>query len=162
VRLLDDRGVKVFVVCSGNLIDYRHPNYFSELLQLASHLGIWRQIVFLGLIPREHVFALIRQSVCVLNPSLFEGFGLSADEARSVGKQALLSDIDAHREQSPPRAIFFDPRDHEELARKMGEVWCEKPPGPDGEFEAEARDSLPGRMKAFGEAFISAVKEVLS
>jgi hypothetical protein len=162
VRLLNDQGVEVFVVCSGNLIDYRHPTYFSELLQLASHLGIWRQIIFLGLIPREHVFALIRQSICVLNPSLFEGFGLSADEARSVGKQVLLSDIDAHREQSPPGAVFFDPRDHEGLATKMAEVWCEKPPGPDFEFEAEARDSLPGRMKAFGEAFISGVQEVLS
>lgn len=162
VRLLKGQGIEVIVVCSGNLIDYRHPNYFSELLQMASRLEIRNQIVFLGLIPREHVFALIRQSICVLNPSLFEGFGLAADEARSLGKQVLLSEIDAHREQSPPRAIFFNPRDHEELARKMAEVWREKPPGPDSELEAEARDSLPARMKAFGQAFISGVYEVLS
>lgn len=162
VRLLKDQGIEVVVVCSGNLIDYRHPNYFSELLQMASRLEIRNQIVFLGLIPRDHVFILIRQSVCVLNPSLFEGFGLTTDEARSLGKQLLLSDIDAHREQAPPRAIFFNPRDHEELARKMADVWREKQPGPDSELEAEARDSLNGRLKAFGESFLSVVQEVVS
>ncbi len=107
VRLLKDQGTEVIVVCSGNLIDYRHPNYFSELLQMVSRLGIRSQIVFLGLIPRDHVFILIRQSICVLNPSLFEGFGLTTDEARSLGKQLLLSDIDAHREQDPPEPFFL-------------------------------------------------------
>jgi len=162
VRLLKDQGTEVIVVCSGNLIDYRHPNYFSELLQMVSRLGIWPQIVFLGLIPRDHVFSLIRQSICVLNPSLFEGLGLATDEARSLGKQLVLSDIDAHREQDPPRAVFFDPRDYQDLATKMAEVWREKQPGPDSELEAEARDSLNGRLKAFGESFLSVVQEVLS
>lgn len=162
VRLLKDQGIEVIVVCSGNLIDYRHPNYFSELLQMASRLEIRNQIVFLGLIPRDHVFILIRQSICVLNPSLFEGFGLTTDEARSVGKQLLLSDIHVHKEQGPPKAIFFDPRDQEDLAKKIAEIWRDKSPGPDPELEAEARETLPGRMKVFGESFLSVVREVLS
>jgi glycosyltransferase involved in cell wall biosynthesis len=161
VRLLKEQGLEVIVVCSGNLIDYRHPDYFSRLLQLTSSLGVRSQIIFLGLIPRPHVFALIRQSLCVLNPSLFEGFGLASDEARSLGKRMLLSDIDAHREQNPPGAIFFNPKDHEELAKKMAEVWRESLPGPDPEMELKARASLAERMKAFGEAFMSALKEVL-
>jgi hypothetical protein len=162
VRLLKDQGTEVMVVCSGNLIDYRHPNHLSDLLQMTSRLEIRNQIFFLGLIPRDHVFRLIRQSVCVLNPSLFEGFGLAADEARSLGKQLLLSDIDAHREQAPPRAVFFNPRDHKELATSMAEVWHRKAPGPDPELEDEAKASLPERMRKFGEAFISCVYEALS
>ena len=43
----------------------------------------------------------------------------------------------------------------------MAEVWREKQPGPDSELEAEARDSLNGRLKAFGESFLSVVQEVL-
>jgi glycosyltransferase involved in cell wall biosynthesis len=108
------------------------------------------------------VFILIRQSICVLNPSLFEGFGLTTDEARSVGKQLLLSDIHVHKEQGPPKAIFFDPRDQEDLAKKIAEIWRDKSPGPDPELEAEARKTLPGRMKVFGESFLSVVREVLS
>ena len=161
VRLLKEQGLEVIVVCSGNLIDYRHPDYFSRLLQLTSSLGIRSQIVFLGLIPRPHVFALIRQSLCVLNPSLFEGFGLASDEAQSLGKQTLLSDIDAHREQNPPEAIFFNPKDREELAKKMAQVWREGLPGPNPERELRAKARLTERMKEFGEALMSALKEVL-
>ena len=162
VRLLKDEGIEVNVVCSGNLIDYRHPNHLSDLLQMALRLEIRNQIFFLGLIPRDHVFSLIRQSICVLNPSLFEGFGLAADEARSLGKQLLLSDIDAHREQAPPRAVFFNPRDCKELAATMAEVWSDKAPGPDPELEDEAKGSLAERMRKFGEAFVSCVYEALS
>jgi glycosyltransferase involved in cell wall biosynthesis len=161
VGLLKDQGTEVFIVCSGILTDGRHPNYLSELLQLASHLGIWRQIVLLGLIPREHVFSLIRQSVCVLNPSLFEGFGLTVDEARSVGKRILLSDISAHREQNPPRCVFFKPTDEGDLAVKLKLVWYEQSPGPDLQLEAEAKEALPARSRVFGESFMSVVREVL-
>jgi glycosyltransferase involved in cell wall biosynthesis len=161
VRLLKERGLEVIIACSGNLVDYRHPEYFSHLLHLVSSLGIRSQVAMLGLIPREHVFALMRQCLCVLNPSRFEGFGLTSDEARSLGKRTLLSDIAAHREQNPPGAVFFDPRDQEDLAKKMAEVWRESLPGPDPEMELEARASLAERMKAFGEAFLSVLKEVL-
>jgi glycosyltransferase involved in cell wall biosynthesis len=162
VRRLKDQGLEVFIVCSGDLTDFRHPNYFSELLQLASRLGIFRQILFLGLIPREHVFALIRQSICVLNPSLFEGFGLTTDEARSVGKQTLLSDISAHREQNPPGAIFFNPNDEQDLASKLKLVWSQQSPGPDSKLEAEARETLPSRLRLFGESFMSLLHEVVT
>ena len=162
VRHLKDQGLDVFIVCSGDLIDYRHPNYFSELLQLASRLGIFHQTLFLGLIPRDHVFALIRQSICVLNPSLFEGFGLTTDEARSIGKQTLLSDIPAHREQNPLGAIFFNPRDEKDLASKLKLVWSQQSPGPDLKLETEARETLPSRLRFFGESFISLVREVVT
>jgi glycosyltransferase involved in cell wall biosynthesis len=161
VRLLKEKGIAIFLVCTGNTEDYRHPNYFQELLQEISRLGIQEHVMFLGLIPREHVFMLIRQSICVLNSSLFEGFGLTADEARSLGKKMLLSDIEAHREQNPPAAIFFDPRDYEDLASKMAAIWNENSPGPDLELEAQARESLRSRAKAFAESFISVVNEIL-
>ena len=161
VKILKEQGMEVFIACSGPVNDYRHPTYFSELLQQVSQWGIRNQIVFLGLIPREHMYMMIRQSICVISPSLFEGFGLVVDEARSLGKQMLLSDIPAHREQNPPRSIFFNPRDEEDFARQMKLVWDEKSPGPDPELEAEARASLPFRIKAFSDSFMSVVREVV-
>ena len=104
---------------------------------------------------------IIRQSICVMSPSLFEGFGLAVDEARSVGKRLLLSDIEAHREQRPPRVVFFSPREEDDLANKMKQLWEEQSPGPDLELEAESRKTLPARLKAFGESFMSVVREVI-
>ena len=161
MKILKDQGLEIFLACSGPMNDYRHPDHFSNILQQVSQLGIRNQVVFMGLLPREHMYLMIRQSVCVLSSSLFEGFGLVVDEACSVGKRLLLSDIDAHREQKPPRSVFFNPRDEEDLAEKMKLVWQEQVPGPDLEMEAEARQVLPARLKVFSETFMSVVREVV-
>ncbi len=162
VKLLKDRGIEVFVVCSGYQGDYRHPDYFTDLLRKVSDWRIGDQIKLLGLVPRDHVFQLMRQSVCVLNPSLFEGLGLSVDEGRSIGKKLLLSDIPAHREQCAPQSVFFDPRNLEDLAEKLKAVWHDTLPGPHAEFEIEARESFPQRSAACAESFMAVVREVAS
>ncbi len=162
LRILKAKGVDVFLACSGYPGDERHPTYFADLLRTLSGWGLRDRVALLGMLPREHLFALMRQSVCVLNPSLFEGFGMTVDEARSVGKQVVLSDIPAHREQDPPRAIFFDPRDSEGLAARLEEVWRGLPPGPDAALEEEARRTLPERMANYARSFLAVVREVVN
>jgi len=161
LKILKDRGIPVFVVCSGHLDDYRHPTFFSELLQEISQLNIREQVALLGVVPREHVFQLMRQSVAVLNPSLFEGYGMTVDEARSFGKQTLISDIAPHREQNPPLATFFDKLDCENLANQMERIWREIAPGPDTQWEATSRAEMPERMRDYAESFIAIAKEVV-
>jgi glycosyltransferase involved in cell wall biosynthesis len=160
LKILKDSGVKVFVVCSGYPGDNRHPSHFSDLLQKISSWGIRDQVVLLGMIPRNHIFMLMRQAICVLNPSLFEGFGLTVDEARSLGKRVLLSDIPAHQEQDPPKAMYFDPYNSEDLAEKLRMIWRDVEPGPDSELELKAQQSFPGRLRACAESFMSVANEV--
>lgn len=160
LKLLKHQGIRVFVVCSGYHGDDRHPRYFSDLQANVADWRIGDQIRLLGLVPHDHVFQLMRQSICVLNPSLFEGFGLSVDEARSIGKRLLLSDIPAHREQNVPHAVFFDPKNVEELAEKLGWMWRNTSPGPHLEIELEARSSLPQRLNACAESFMAVIREV--
>jgi len=162
LKVLKDRGTEVFLVCTGHPGDHRHPHYFGELLQEVSRLGLRGQVAFLGLLPREHVWMCMRQSVCLLNPSLFEGYGMSADEGRSLGKQLLLSDIPALREQDPPRAAYFNPLDPEDLADRLGEIWAGARPGPDAALEAEARESLPRRLAHYAHTFVSVVQEAVA
>jgi len=158
--LLRDKGIKVTVACTGFPGDYRSAGYFASLWAKVSQSNLREQVIYLGMVSRERVLSLIRQCVCVINPSLFEGWGLSVDEARSVGKRAIVSDIPAHREQNPPRALFFDPHDCDDLAEKLAVVWNETRPGPDLEFEAEARRSLPERLDSFTEKFLDICREV--
>jgi glycosyltransferase involved in cell wall biosynthesis len=161
LKLLKDKGTEVFLVCAGYPGDYRNPQYFSDLLTRQSLWGIRNQMAVLGSIPRIHLLMLMRQAVCVLNPSLFEGFGLTVSEAQSVGKKVLLSDIPAHREQNPPQAIFFDPRNCEDFTEKLNKVWLEVRPGPDIELEKEARNNLPKRVHDSAESLMSVVGEVV-
>jgi glycosyltransferase involved in cell wall biosynthesis len=161
IKILYDRGVKVTVVCTGYPVDYRHPTHFADLWQLGSRLGVRDRFIYLGLVPHGHVLSLMRQSLCVLNPSMFEGWGISVDEARSIGKAVLLSDIPAHREQNPWRAEFFDPRECGDLADKMEEIWSTAAPGPDEELEAKARLDLPIRTARYAESFFAVVRDAL-
>ena len=86
---------------------------------------------------------------------------MTVDEARSFGKQILVSDIAPHREQNPPRATFFAKLDSESLAEQMERIWREVEPGPDARLEATSRNEMPERMRNYAESFIAIASEVL-
>jgi glycosyltransferase involved in cell wall biosynthesis len=159
VKNLAERGVPVTVVCTGYPGDYRDAGHFPSLCESVSRWGIRDRIIYLGLVPHDDVLLLIRQSVCVVNPSRFEGWGISIDEARTVGKRVLLSDIPTHREQDPPKATFFEAGNREDLESKLAAVWEDAVVGPDQELERAARDSLPGRLRAYAESFVTIATE---
>jgi glycosyltransferase involved in cell wall biosynthesis len=143
-------------------MDYRHPGYFADLWVEVSKLNIRDQIVYLGLVPHDDVLMLMRQSVCVLNPSLFEGWGMTVEEARSLGKRVILSNISTHHEQKVPKAVFFDPMDYEDLASKLAEMWQDTPPGPDLKLEQDAKESLSERIETNAKSFMRIVREVVN
>ncbi|OGO06382.1 MAG: hypothetical protein A2Y73_07925 [Chloroflexi bacterium RBG_13_56_8] len=150
---------EITVVCTGNTRDYRDLTYFPEWLSTISSSGLRDNLILLGLVPRGHVFQLMRQSLTVLQPSLFEGWSSTVEEAKSVGKRIILSDIPVHREQDPPKATFFDPHDPQVLADCLVKVFDEQGPGPDYELEALAREHLPIRTRAFGQTFLEILQE---
>jgi glycosyltransferase involved in cell wall biosynthesis len=150
------------VVCSGNTNDYRNPGYFGSLLADVSKAGLRERMIMLGTVAHEDVFRLLRQSVAVLQPSLFEGWNTAIEECKSVGKAMIVSDIAVHREQNPPQTLYFPPGDEVALASCLCTAWREWGPGPDAGLEAEARQALPGRMKAFAEGFMSVIYEAMS
>lgn len=153
VARLKKRGVDVTVICSGKTADTRFPTYFDELMAFCSAEGIDENVKVLGLIDRNDVYFLQRQCVSLINPSKFEGWSSSVEEAKSVGKTIILSDLPVHLEQDPPRGRFFPRDDDVRLAEIMEQVWDELPPGPDAELERLARERLPGRIRTFGEEF---------
>ena len=162
LHLLKRRGVRPFIVCTGNPLDVRHSTYFSDLLDQMAHLGIQDQVALLGMVPHEDVYLLMRQAICVLNPSLFEGWSTTVEEAKSIGKRVLLSDLAVHREQAPRAAIYFNPQDPGDLADKLEQIWRESDSGPDATLEAFARCELPVRTQQFAQTFVSVVHEALS
>jgi glycosyltransferase involved in cell wall biosynthesis len=159
--LLRQHGIRPFVVCTGNPVDSRNPSHFADLMQQISRWGVRDQVAFLGLVPHDHVYALIRQSVAVLNPSLFEGWSTTVEEAKSVGKRLILSDLPVHREQNPPETIFFSPHDADDLAAALAGCWQKNVSGPDLTLESEARQSFPQRMKQYADAFVSIATEAV-
>lgn len=160
--LLQKQNIQPFVVMTGLFNDHRAPEYTAALLRQVSELNLRAQVAILGLVPRDDVYVLMRQAIAVMNPSLFEGYGMTIAEARWLGKRALLSDIPAHRVQNPPCAQYFDPNDVDAIASAMAQAWQTLPPGPDLKLETDARSEYAAHTRACAQEFMSVVKEVVN
>lgn len=115
----------VQIICSGALTDYRNPKHIENLKQRIAELGLQDHFKLLGLIPYQHIAKLIVRSVAVINPSYFEGWSTTVEEAKSLGAPLLLSDIKVHREQCTDKdALFFDPDDSNSLTACMDKILC--------------------------------------
>jgi glycosyltransferase involved in cell wall biosynthesis len=95
----------------------------------------------LGVIPRQDMMVLLAHSGGVLNPSRFEGWSTTVEEAKALGKALMLSDIAVHREQVAGRrdaqlygteepAVLADMLAAWDLQHSAGEVTAH-PPRPD-------------------------------
>lgn len=159
IQIAKEKHTDLCVVISGNTNDFRYPQYFSELLQYASKLKIRNNIAILGLVPREHFYYLFRQAIALINPSLFEGWSTSVEEAKSLGKPIILSDLDVHIEQAPPHARYFIKDDPQSLSDSLCDYWSQYQPGPNNNLEERSRDLLPIRIREYGETFVSIMEE---
>ena len=97
-------------------MDYRHPDYFRQLVDRIQRLGLGSQIHILGLIPRFDQLQLMRRCLAVVQPSRYEGWSTVVEDAKSLDRPLLLSDLPVHREQSPREAEFFSCGDAPRLA----------------------------------------------
>lgn len=160
--VLKRRGHAVRVLATGLTTDYRRPGHFAALMRIRAEAGIEALFSPLGVVPHEDLVSLARGAVALVNPSLFEGWSTSVEEAKSLGKRIILSDIDVHREQAPARGAFFDPRDPQALADRMWEAWTAHDPAEEARFAARAATELPARRRAFAEAYAAIVQEALA
>ena len=79
-------------------------------------------------------------AMCLIAPSLAEGFGLPVIEAMQYGAPVLASDIPAQREVAGEAALWFDPAEPEALEAQLGLLV--------GDKELRSRLSLAGRERA--------------
>lgn len=117
--LLKQQGVDAVVALTGNPLDPRHPGYVGQLNARIESLGLQDQCRILGLVPRRHVISLLRTCTALINPSFFEGWSSTVEEARALGVPMLLSDIAVHREQMGDDAVYFVPDDARILAARL-------------------------------------------
>lgn len=111
VKLLKDQGVLIHIVFTGKIIDDRNPTYYEELITLINELDITSQIHILGFIDRSKQLCLMENSKAVIQPSLFEGWSTVIEDAKSLNKSIIASNIKIHQEQLGKKGYYFDPHD---------------------------------------------------
>lgn len=157
-----DRGLDdLCLVCTGHLGDSRWPNHVRRMQALIRDRRLEYQIRIMGLLQRQDQIQLLRSAVAVIQPSLFEGWSAIVEDARTLAKTMLVSDIGVHREQDPARCLYFDPRDPEALATKLMDVWPSLAAGPDREQEIQAHEEHLNRGREFVRLYLSIVQRAI-
>lgn len=161
VAILKKRGVAVDIICSGNTVDVRNPTYFAELQQFIEKNDLQNSVHVLGIIDRMELFYLMRNCIAIINPSLFEGWSSTVEEAKSIGKNCILSNLQVHQEQAPAESLYFDPLNAEELANILEEQWETGVSAPNKFLEEQAKAQLSARINEFGETYRKILFEAL-
>jgi glycosyltransferase involved in cell wall biosynthesis len=161
LQLLKGNRTHFTVLATGVTTDYRQPGFFSELMNMAEQCGVLDNFKVLGPIPYDHLVGLMRGTIAFINPSYFEGWSTSVEEAKSMGKLALISDIPVHHEQAPRRCLFFDPSGPASLAKAMTTAALEFDFESDKALQAEASVEFQKRQREFGVNYHRILKNAL-
>jgi glycosyltransferase involved in cell wall biosynthesis len=149
LRLVRDAGYDVQIVCTGDMYDHRWPEHCDNLRALIEKQQLSEHIRFLGFIPKNDQLAIMRGSIAVIQPTLFEGGpgGGAIYDAVSTGTPCIVSDIPVNLEIDIGAPRFFAAGSAEDLAEKMIGMLVDPSPMPDKE---ETFAKLVARQKEFG------------
>ena len=96
---------------------FRFPHNFKSLMELVKKYNLGKNYFYLGTVPYIDVMSLIFHSTAVINPSLFEGWSSTVEQAKAYKKKIILSNIRVHKEQKPRFAYYFRPENFIDLSK---------------------------------------------
>jgi glycosyltransferase involved in cell wall biosynthesis len=118
IKLLKDKGVQVLCLCTGSPVvaSANGKDYVEGLLRFVKENGLEKNIQFLGFIQREEQLCLMQNSLAIIQPSFFESWNTTVEDAKALNKFIIVSGLKIHREQLDSNCAFFDPTSEEALA----------------------------------------------
>ncbi len=124
-----------------NLVFVGKDNYFYDRLKRFVAEKRIINVLFVGYIPDEELYALYRNAIATVVPSLMEGFGLPALEAMTAKSIVAASDIPVFREVCGDIPVYFNPKSITDIAEKLI-------------FVATSKKSLLDEKRAKGVAWV--------
>lgn len=156
LMILRERGKQIVVAASGKQVDPRSPGSFPAFQARLEQEGLQDAFRLLGMIPYPHLASLMRASAAMINPSLFEGWSTTVEEARAMGTPMLLSDLEVHREQMGGDAIYFDRHSARALADMLDAFVPLSAEARENRVD-EAREAVSQRVEQFAQDFVDLV-----
>jgi glycosyltransferase involved in cell wall biosynthesis len=107
----------ILIISSGQSSDPKSPNHFKKLLQYIKDEKLSKNYRYLGIIPRKDNLSLMYHTMAVINPSTFEGWSSTVEEAKVLCKRVILSNIPPHKEQKVENCYYFGLNDYKKLSK---------------------------------------------
>jgi glycosyltransferase involved in cell wall biosynthesis len=145
----------IHLVCTGSTFDHRQENCIGQVKDYLSEHNLEAQVHILGLVPRSEQIALLRQSIAVLQPSWFEGWSTIIEDAKTLGKPVLVSDLQVHHEQlADLQDNFLSLDDAEQWAEAISSAWDNLDAGPSLAQERIGQERLKVTQRECGLSFV--------
>lgn len=161
INNLKQEGYEPLLVTSGLMNDFRSKSgHIQDLKDFVQENNLKKNILFLGLIPYADVLDLLTLSKCVINPSRFEGWSSTVEEAKTMGKRLVLSSIAVHKEQKPEYGVYFDATDDRELTAILKNV-IDESLEINNDGLKHLQSDLDFRTKVFADKYLAGIKRVL-
>ncbi len=128
INALNNIKVKIgrcdfMVLFTGKEYDDRSPGYTEKLKEKVRELGLENEVRFLGFLNREEQLCIMKNSMAVIQPSLFEGWSTVIEDAKSLNVKIIASDIPVHREQLLNGGRLFQPLDFVSLSNHLIDIF---------------------------------------
>lgn len=95
--------------------------------------GIWDlinanqdKIIIKGFVSDQELVNLYKNSLCLVYPSLYEGFGIPVLEAMSLGIPVITSNTSSLPEVGGGAVLYVDPENIEEIAKAIQKIFQDK------------------------------------
>ncbi len=151
-------GMDIHLVCTGSDYDYRGEGYYKNLQKIIEDYDLDKNIHRLGIIDRVDQIQIYRQAAFVVQPSKSEGWSTSVEDARTLGKDILMSDIETHKEQAPEYGSFFRLEDVDDCADKIRKLYLSAK-GYDPAREQNAREKSRELCREYARTFVKIMEE---
>jgi glycosyltransferase involved in cell wall biosynthesis len=126
IKRLKDKKLKFKIVLTGDSKSQKDKTVFYKFISEIKIKKLDNFFLYLGKVSYSDLINLINQSNALINPSLFEGWSTSVEEAKILDKKILLSNIKVHKEQNPKKSYYFNPNDDLKLSKIIDKIINEK------------------------------------
>lgn len=92
---------------------------YEEILLAPQKFKVSERVKFLDFVSDDDLPSLYKNALCFVLPSLYEGFGLPLLEAMKYDCPVLTSNVSSLPEAGGDAAVYFDPKDVDDIKEKI-------------------------------------------
>ncbi|MDR1361727.1 MAG: glycosyltransferase family 4 protein [Holosporaceae bacterium] len=119
-KFIQNTGRKIKLVVVG-----RHRS-IEHLKKIIADNDLDGLVIFTSFIPEGDLNILQSNALAFVHPSLYEGFGMPIIEAMNSGTAVICSNAGSLPEIAGDAALFFDPRNIDDMANAMGTIAADR------------------------------------